>query len=63
MKDPFIRNREGKIIGRHDANWLRDGTGKLVARFDVWDNRTRDASGKIIGNNDQRFRVLEPKCF
>ena len=30
MTDGFIRNREGKIIGRFDGNWLRDGTGKLA---------------------------------
>jgi len=43
----FIRNREGTIIGRWDGNWLRDGTGKLVARYDKSDNRTRDRNGKI----------------
>jgi hypothetical protein len=58
MSDNFIRNREGKIIGRFDGNWLRDGTGKLVARYDEWDNRTRDRSGRILGNGDQRLRVL-----
>jgi len=30
MKEQFIRNCEGKIIGRIDGNWLRDGTGKLA---------------------------------
>jgi hypothetical protein len=42
MNDEFIRNREGRIIGRMDGAWLRDGTGKLVARYDKSDNRTRD---------------------
>ena len=58
MKDQFIRNRQGKIIGRYHGNWLRDGTGKLVARYDSWDNRTRDARGKIVGDGDQRLRQL-----
>ncbi len=58
MNDGFIRNREGKIIGRMDGNWLRDGTGKLLARYDEWDNRTRDRTGRIVGNGDQRLRVL-----
>ena len=58
MDDNFIRNREGKIIGRWDGNWLRDGTGKLVARYDATDNRTRDASGRIVGDGDQRLLAL-----
>ena len=58
MADNFIRNREGRIIGREDGNWLRDGTGKLVARYDEADNRTRDREGKIVGTGDQRMREL-----
>ena len=61
MNPKFIRNREGKIIGRTDGNWLRDGTGKLVARYDEWDNRTRDARGRIVGDGDQKLRQLTPK--
>ena len=59
MNDEYIRNREGKIIGRQDGNWLRDGNGKLVARYDEGDNRTRDRQGKIVGPGDQRLRELE----
>jgi hypothetical protein len=58
MNDNYFRNREGKIIGRIDWNWLRDGTGKLVARYDKSDDRTRDRSGRIMGNGDQRLRKL-----
>ena len=58
MNDQYIRSREGKIIGRFDGNWLRDGTGKLVARYDKSDNRTRDRSGRIVGNGDQRLRMV-----
>jgi hypothetical protein len=56
--DKNFRNREGKIIGRMDGAWLRDGTGKLVARYDKSDDRTRDRSGRIVGNGDQRLRKL-----
>jgi len=59
MNDNFIRNREGKIIGRMDGHWLRDGTGKLVARYDEWDDRTRDARGRIVGSGEQTLRVLK----
>jgi hypothetical protein len=61
MNDGYIRNREGKIIGRYDRYWLRDGTGKLVARYDEWDNRTRDAHGRILGDGDQRIRALNDR--
>jgi len=58
MNDGFIRNREGKIVGRMDGNWLRDGTGKLLARYDTSDDKTRDRSGRIVGSGDQRLRQL-----
>ena len=58
MNDHYIRNREGKIIGQFDGNWLRDGTGKLLARDDKGDDRTRSADGKIIGDGDQRLVTL-----
>ncbi len=58
MSDNYIGNLTGKIIGRFDGNWLRDGTGKLVARYDKWDNRTRDRNGTIVGSGDQRMREL-----
>jgi len=58
MADNYIRDREGRIIGRRDGDWLRDGTGKLVARYDKSDDRTRDREGKIVGTGDQRLREL-----
>jgi hypothetical protein len=58
MNDRFIRNREGKIIGRMDGNWLRSGDGKLLARYDKSDDRTRTREGKILGDGDQRLRQL-----
>ena len=61
MNDNYIRNREGKIIGRMDGNWLRDGTGKLLARYDKSDDRTREANGNIVGDGDQRMRLLTPR--
>jgi hypothetical protein len=60
MSDSYVRNREGKIIGRWDGNWLRDGTGKLAARYDAGDNRTRTREGKIAGDGDKWLRELKP---
>jgi hypothetical protein len=50
----YLRNREGNVIWRFDGQWLRDGHLKLVAQYDAGDNRTRDKSGRIIGDGDQR---------
>lgn len=58
MNDGFLRDGTGKIIGRFDGQWLRDGTGRLVAKYDKSDDRTRDATGRIIGDGDQRLREL-----
>ena len=58
MSDDYIRDGTGKIVGRKDGNWLRDGTGRLVARYDVWDDRTRDRNGRIVGAGDHRMRML-----
>lgn len=58
MKDGYIRDRTGHIIGKKDGNLLRDGTGKILARYDEGDGRTRDRQGKIVGSGDQREREL-----
>jgi hypothetical protein len=58
MGDNYIRDRVGRIIGRQDGDWLRDGNGKLVARYDKGDDYTRDREGKIVGKGDQRLREL-----
>jgi len=58
MSDNYIRNREGKIIGRQDGNLLRDGQGKIVAKLNE-DGYTRDGNGRIIGKGDLRLTQLE----
>jgi len=51
----FIRNREGKILGRETSDgWMRDGTGRLVAKYDKGDSRTRTREGLIVGSGDLR---------
>lgn len=55
----YIKNREGHIIGRLDGNWIRDGEGRLLGRYDEADNRTRKADGTIVGNGDLRMLLLE----
>jgi hypothetical protein len=58
MSDNYIRGRTGQILGRIDRNWLRDGTGKLVARYDSSDDRTRTSEGVIVGSGDLRLFQL-----
>lgn len=57
MNDGYIRNREGKIVGRYDGSTIRDGIGRIVAKLDG-DGYTRNRSGRIIGRGDQRLRAL-----
>ena len=54
----FIRDRQGKIVGREDGNWIRNREGKLVAKYDKGDNRTRTREGVIVGSGDQRLIEL-----
>ena len=58
MTDAYIRDRTGKIIGRFDGEWLRDGEGRYVSRYDKSDDRTRTREGLIVGSGDQRMREL-----
>jgi hypothetical protein len=58
MNDGYLRNREGRIIAKYDGAILRDGTGRIVAKYDDWDARTRERSGRIVGNGDLRLFQL-----
>jgi hypothetical protein len=58
MGDNYIRGKTGKILGRMDGNWIRDGADKLVARFDSDDGRTRTREGVIVGSGDLRLYQL-----
>jgi hypothetical protein len=58
MSDGFIRDRQGRIVGRQDGDWVRDREGKLVAKYDKGDNRTRTREGEIVGSGDQRLIEL-----
>lgn len=58
MDKTYIRNREGKIIGRFAGQWLRDGQGKLVAHYDSSNDITKTREGKIVGKTDLRLFQL-----
>ena len=48
-------------MGRFDGSWIRDNTGRLVARYDGSDDRTRNTGGKVIGSGDLRLLELGRK--
>jgi YD repeat-containing protein len=60
MNDGFLRNREGRIVGKFDSDgrWLRDGQGKLVAHYDSRNDVTRTREGRIVGKSDLRLYQL-----
>jgi len=58
MSDNYIRGRTGKILGRIDGNWIRDGSGKLVAHYDSRSDVTRTWEGRIVGKSDLRLFQL-----
>ena len=58
MNDGFLRDRNGNILGRFDGNWLRDREGRLISRYDESDDRTRKATGEIVGSGDLRLFEL-----
>lgn len=58
MSDGYIRDRNGRITGRVDGNWIRNREGKLVAKYDAGDDRTRTREGTIVGSGDQRLIQL-----
>ena len=48
----------GTVLIVENLDRLRKGTGKLLARFDEKENRTRDARGRIVGDGDLRSNTL-----
>jgi hypothetical protein len=59
MKNEYLLDVKGKIVGHLVGDWLLDGKGKQVARVDKSSNRTLDKNGHIVGQGDQRLRQLE----
>ncbi len=58
MNSEPIKNKQGKVVGRWNPQWLLDREGRTVARYDETANLTRDSKGNIVGRGDQRFRQL-----
>lgn len=54
----YIRNRDGKIIGRIEGEWLLGRSGQPVARYISSVKKTLTREGRIIGDGDVRLIQL-----
>jgi len=53
-----IKNREGRVIGIVNGEWLMDGHSKLIARYIRSSDIIVTRDGRFVGKGDQRLRVL-----
>ena len=58
MKNEILKNREGRIIGRVNGEWLLDRSGQPVARYIETVDKTLTKEGRILGSGDQRLVTL-----
>lgn len=58
MKNEYLKNREGRIIGRINGEWLLGRSGQPVARYVPSVDKTLTREGKIVGNGDLRLFQL-----
>lgn len=61
MKNEYLKNREGRIIGRLKGEWLLGRSGLPVSRYVKAVDKTITKDGRIAGNGDQRLRKLGDK--
>jgi hypothetical protein len=55
MKNEYLKNREGRIIGRLKGEWLLTRSGQPVARYVSSVDKTMTREGRIVGNGDVRL--------
>jgi|HubBroStandDraft_5_1064220.scaffolds.fasta_scaffold76276_2 hypothetical protein len=60
MKMEYIKNREGRIIGIVNGEWLMDGHSKLIARYIASNDIIITREGRVVGKGDQRLTMLPP---
>ena len=58
MSEKILKNREGRIIGKTNGEWLLDRSGLPVARYIASVDKTVTKEGRIIGNGDVRLFEL-----
>ncbi len=61
MSEKIIKNREGRIVGCINGEWLLGRSGLPVARYVKAVDKTLTPEGRVVGNGDQRLRKLGDK--
>jgi len=60
MSSEYIKDRQGKLIGRVDENSTNtsyyDARGRFVGKY--FDGKTYEASGRLYGNGDQGMALI-----
>ena len=58
MKNEYLKNREGRIIGRLKGEWLLTRSGQPVARYVSSVDKTLTREGGIVSSGDLRLFQL-----
>ena len=58
MKNEILKNREGRVVGRINGEWLLDRSGLPVARYIPATDKTITREGRIVANGDVRLFQL-----
>lgn len=57
----YIKDGNGQIIGSKNGDWIRDKSGRQIARFNEGTNQTLTADGKRFGQGNQLTAALKSK--
>jgi hypothetical protein len=55
MKNGYLINREGRIVGQIKGEWLLGRSGQPVARYISSVDKTLTREGRVLGNGDLRL--------
>ena len=58
MKNGYLLNRENRIVGRINGEWLLSRSGQPIARYVSSVDKTITRDGRVAGNGDLRGFVL-----
>jgi len=58
MSEKIYKNREGRIIGKINGEWLLGRSGLPVARYVKAVDKTLTPEGRVVGNGDVRLFQL-----
>ena len=61
MSIKYLKDGNGQIIGSQNGDWIRDKSGKQIARFNQSSDLTLTSDAKRYGKGDQRIGALKEK--